>query len=244
MPIDLHGISPNTLDTLVAIARLLDRGLLGLLLEDLRLQQVADLPFSTEITLYDGSERNLLRAHLSQRHSHVSADTRRLLNELATRNRVELSFESGSGSRLHSTLDREGNQAIFFPARLRWQTAASGSQRTRRPVRRLGIVLARTVQDQDILDSAQLLQQADLVAELYVMSVGPLDRNQLNKLYRPGSRICVQANLNCDPATITQLIRQSAYDLLLLPGDCLKGISTQALETALDKAGGQVLVIN
>ena len=47
VPIDLHGINRGTLETLVRIARQLDQGLLGLLLEDIRLQQVADLPFTT-----------------------------------------------------------------------------------------------------------------------------------------------------------------------------------------------------
>ena len=59
VPIDLQGIGRDTLETLVRIARLLDRGLLGLLLEDIRLQQVADLPFTTEITLIGGRERSL-----------------------------------------------------------------------------------------------------------------------------------------------------------------------------------------
>ena len=104
VPIDLQGIGHGALETLVHIARLLDRGLLGLLLEDIRLQQAADLPFATEITLLGGRERSLLRDHLSQRHSLVSTDTRRLLNDLARRDQVELAFENAAGSRLHSAL--------------------------------------------------------------------------------------------------------------------------------------------
>ena len=77
-----------------------------------------------------------------------------------------------------------------------------------------------------------------------MVSVGPLDRSQLNRLYRPGSRICVQANLNCESATMARLIRESPYDLLLLPGDCIRGIAPALLETALDRSAGQVLVIN
>ena len=68
VPIDIHGINRDALETLVRIARQLDRSLLGLMLEDIRLQRVADLPFATEITLAGCHERNLMRAHLSQRH--------------------------------------------------------------------------------------------------------------------------------------------------------------------------------
>lgn len=244
VPIDLHGISRDNLETLVRIARLLDRHLLGLLLEDIRLQQVAELPFATEITLSGGRERSLLRDHLSRHHHLVSTDTRRLLNDLAQRNRVELSFENAAGSRLHTALERGDQLDIFFPARQRWQLVAASRPAPGKAIRRLGIVLARTGQDHKVMEVARLLQQAGLVAEIYVISPGPLDRAQLDRLYRPGSRICVQANLRSDPATIIQLIRQSSYDLLLLPGDCLRGIAPEALETALDRAGGQVLVIN
>ena len=38
VPIDLHGINRHTLEILVRIAHQLDRSLLGLLLEDIRLQ--------------------------------------------------------------------------------------------------------------------------------------------------------------------------------------------------------------
>ena len=243
VPIDLHGISRDALETVVRLARQLDRRLLGLLLEDIRLQQVADLPFATEITLVGGRERSLLRDHLSQRHSLVSTDTRRLLHELATREQVELVFENSSGSRLHTALERDGQLDIFFPARQRWQRAALIRPAGGRPIRRLGIVLAGTEQDARVLGVTRMLLDAQLVAEVYVLSVGPLDRSQLQQLYQPGNRICLQANLHRDPASITRLLRQSHYDLLLLPRDCLQGIATQALDATLDKSGGQVLVI-
>jgi len=244
VPIDLHGVSRGDLETLVRIARQLDRKLLGLLLEDLRLQRVADLPFATEITLGSGRERSLRREQLSQRHSLVSDTTRRELNELAHRDRVELVFETATGDRLHSALQRDGHLDIFFPARQRWRLLAVSRPVQRHAIRRLGIVLADTGQDQKVLDCARLLQQAGLVGELYVIANRALERSRLESLYRPGSRICIQANLHCSPANISRLIHQSAYDLLLVPGDCLRGMEPPVLEAALEKSGSQVLVIN
>jgi hypothetical protein len=43
---------------------------------------------------------------------------------------------------------------------------------------------------------------------------------------------------------MARLIRESPYDLLLLPGDCIRGIAPALLETALDRSAGQVLIIN
>ena len=174
----------------------------------------------------------------------LNADTFIQQVQRVLEDRVELTFENAAGSRLHTALERDGQLDIFFPARQRWQLVAARQPAPGTPIRRLGIVLARAPQDQQVLETARLLQQAGLVAELYVISAGPLERKQLDILYRPGSRICVQANLKCDPATISRLIRQSAYDLLLLPGACVKDIPAEVLESALDKAGGQVLVVN
>ncbi len=244
IPIDLYGVNRDALETLVRIASQLHCSLLGLLLEDIRLQRVADLPFATEITLIGGQERSLLRDHLSQRHTLVTTDTRRLLNELADRNRVELHFENAAGTRLHTALERDGQLDIFFPARQRWQLVAATQPRSGRAIRRLGIVLARSRQDRNVVETTRMLLQAGLVADVYVLSVGPLDRAQEEILYRPGCRICVQANLKCDPTTITSLIRKSPYDLLLLPRDCLRGIEPEVIDAALEKSGGQVLVIN
>jgi nucleotide-binding universal stress UspA family protein len=244
VPIDIYGISRRDLETLVRIARQLNRGLLGLLLDDLRLQQAAALPFATEITLGSGQERSLRQERLARQHGVVSDATRTLLHDLAHRDRVDLVFETATGNRLDSALQRDGQLDIFFPARQRWQllTLTAGAQR--QPIRRLGMLLAETAQDQKVLDCATLMQQAGLVGELYVIAGKPLDQSRLDRLYRPGSRICVQGNLRCTPATLTRLIQQSAYDLLLLPGDALKGIEPPVLEAALEKSGSRVLVIN
>jgi hypothetical protein len=244
VPIDLHGINRSTLETLVRIARQLDRKLLGLMLEDIRLQQVADLPFATEISLLGGRERSLVRDHLSQRQALVTTDTRRTLDELAKRDKVELVFEHAAGSRLHSALERDGSLDIFFPARQRWQRTALVRPVSSRPIRRLGIVLADSPQDQRILEITRALLQAQLIAEVYVLGTGSVARAELASLYLPGSRICLQPRLHCDPASISCLIRQNPYDLLLLPGDCLRDVPAATLDSILDRSGGQVLVIN
>ena len=244
IPIDLHGVNRSTLETLVSIARQLNRGVLGLLLEDTRLQRVADLPFTTEITLSTGRERSLLRDHLSQRHSLVTADTQRILNELAERDRVQLSYEQAVGTRWHTALERDGHLDIFFPARRRWHIASHSQGNSGGSNLRIGLVLANTEQDQRALDAAGMIQQAGLGGDVYVLSQRAPAPHQLQALYRPHSRVSVQSNLPCSPETITGLIRHSPYDLLLLPHDCLIGIAPDQLDAALDKSGAQILVIN
>lgn len=245
IPIDLHGIHRDTLETLVRIARQLDRELLGLLLEDMRLTRVAELPFTTEITLSGGRERSLLRDHLSQRHDQVVADARRLLNELADRDQVELSFEYATGHRLHSALEKSDELDIFFPARQRWHVITTYRDENEAPIKRLGILLDHSEQDEHVLTTAHALIRARLVRDVYVISHRPPDKDQLGPLYQEQvTRICVQSNLDRNPATITRLIRHSPYDLLLLPHNSLRNIPASELDAALEKSGGQVLVIN
>jgi hypothetical protein len=244
VPIDLHGINRSTLETLVRIARQLDRGVLGLLLEDVRLQQVADLPFTSEITLSGGHERSLLRDHLSQRLSLVSADTRRRLSELARRNKVELSFENAAGARWHTALERDGQLDIFFPARQRWHLVGAGYPGRGSIIKRLGVVLPQNHSCARVIDTAGTLVEAGLIGDIYVLSNRPPLPEQLHNLYRPGHQVRLQTNFSCDTANLTALIHHSPYDLLLLPRECLQGIPPDALEAALDKSGGQVLIIN
>jgi len=244
VPIDLHGINRSTLETLIQIARQLDRAVLGLLLEDVRLQQVADLPFTSEITLSSGHERSLLRDHLSQRHSLVGTDTRRLLNELAERHQVELTFEDASGARWHTVLERDGHLDIFFPARQRWHLPESGHPSRSGIIKCMGMVLPQNQPCTRVINTAGALVTAGLVGDIYVLSSRPPLPEQLHNLYRPGHQVRLQTNFSCDAASLTALIQRSPYDLLLLPRDCLQGIPPDVLEAALDKSGGQVLIIN
>ena len=242
VPIDLHGINRGALETLVRIARQMDRALLGLLLEDIRLQRVADLPFTTEITLSGGRERSLLRDHLSQRQSQVSNATRRLLHELAERDRIPLHFEEAAGTRWHTALEKEGELDIFFPARQRWHT--HGTARGQFPIRRLGILLTGSELDQRVLDAASLLLRAGLVGDSYILCRQPPLPEQLHTLYQQGHQVRIQSRIHAAPAEVARLIQQSAYDLLLLNRESLRGIPVEVLDAALEKSGSQVLVVN
>ena len=243
LPIDLYGIEPVTLEALVGIARQLDRGLLGLFLEDHRLRQVADLPFSTEIVLGSGRERGLLRQELARRYSRVAEETRRRLGDLARRHRVELSFQSATGSRWHGALLPDRQLDVFFAPRRHGGRQPPGPL-FRPALGRLGLVLTGGEEDGRTLGVANALLSSGLAGEIYLLSATPPNEDQLQALDRPGARVCVQSNFSLDPGSIASLIRQSNYQLLLLPRSCLGDAPPAALATALDNAWGQVMIIH
>lgn len=244
VPIDLHGINRTTLETLVRIASLLDRKVLGLILEDTRLQQVADLPFTTEITLEGGRERSFLRDHLSQRQSQISTQARRQLDELAASHHVELSFEDARGKRWTSARERDGHQDIFLPPRNHWHGQAHTSGARHYNIRRMGVVLPHGLKDDNVIAVATALVKADLAGDVYLITGRPPLPEQLHALYRRGHQVRLQSNVTCSTENLLGLIRQSPYDLLLLPGASLQDIPPVELDTALDRANGQILIIN
>jgi hypothetical protein len=243
LPIDLHGVDARTLRTLVDIARLLDRNLLGVFLEDQRLQQIADLPFSSEIILSSGRERGLERRELSRRQSRVSADIRHRLDDLARRYRIGLSFEYGAGTRWHSVVQRPTPVDIFFPPRRPWR-ANFQSPVAAMAIPRLGLLLQGDQSDRHTIETATGLIRAGLVRDIYLLCESAVGDEALRALDWKGTRICVQAGLQLNPQTVLALIRQSPCQLLLVPRNLLHAIDTAQLDAALDASSAEVMVIN
>lgn len=243
VPIDAHGINRLTLQNLVAMAQRLDRSLLGLLLDDVRLAQVAALPFAREVLLGTGREQNLPGRYAGAQ-SEIAWRTRQQLDELASRARVELHFESAAGDRLHSLLRRDGQLDIFIPARARWQLVSASYIPRRQRIARLGLVLTGSEQDKELVATAAVLLKLQLPSAIYVHSRGEPSMELLDQLAAGGSRLCIQSNFSATPQELARLIGQSAYDLLLIPRDALPREPSLELEQAIDAAGGQVLLIH
>lgn len=244
IPIDYHGVSPTTLDTLVHIARLLNRRLLGLILDSPRLQRVAQLPFTTEILLASGTERSLARDHLSRYQSQLAAQTRRRLLDLAQQARIELSFENDQGERWHAALARNGESDIFIPPRSRWQNPPTPGRRTSPAIPRLGLFLGGGELDRRLVTTALALEQAGLVGSVYVLSPGKPDLDLCAPLLRARARCYLQSGAPRDAAGVANLIRRSQYDLLIIPRDRIAAIPPAVLDAALEEAGGQVMVVS
>jgi len=244
VPIDNQGVNPATLELLVHIAQQLDRRLLGLILENPRLQRVAELPFTTEILLGSGVERSLERDHLSRHHSQVAADTRRRLLALARQARIELSFEEDRGERWNAALARAGELDIFMLPRRRWQSPDARRTLDGRAIRRLGLLMGNGDFDSRLVTTALALEEAGLVGSVYALYPGKPDTETCSPLLRGRAPCLVQSGAPTDTAALTSLIRRSPYDLLIIGRQRLANIPTQMLDAALEAAGGQVMVVS
>ncbi len=240
VPIDLYGITPVVLKSLVGIARDLNSSLLGLELKDERLQQAATLPFTTEIVLDSGRERGLLPTQLEARHSRAARDTRAGLLTLARQAQVKLVFEQVTGTRLPDLLARYGQLDVFIPPRRRWQLTR---QRARVAIPRVAVLLTGGAGDTRVLQAAQALVDTGEVGELYPLTTGNLGAKAAE--LRPGrTRVLPCASIGHAAGAVERLLRQSPYDLLILPRDCLQQLPPAMAEQILSSSPGQLLLVN
>ncbi|TDG12811.1 hypothetical protein E2F43_14710 [Seongchinamella unica] len=244
VPIDNQGVNSATLELLVHIAQQLDRRLLGLILENPRLQRVAELPFTTEILLGSGVERSLERDHLSRHHGQVAADIRRRLLALARQARIELSFEEDCGERWNAALARAGEQDIFMLPRRRWQFTDARSAVNSRVIARLGLLMGNDELDRRLVTTALALEEAGLVASVYALYPGRPNMETCAPLLLGRARCHVQSGAPTDAASLANLIRRSPYDLLILGRQRLANIPPDILSAALEAAGGQIMVVS
>lgn len=244
VPIDNQGVSPATLELLVHVAQQLDRRLLGLILENPRLQRVAELPFTTEILLGTGVERSLERDHLSRHHSQVAAETRRRLLALARQARIELSFEEDRGERWNAALARADELDIFMLPRRRWQSAGAHASRSRPAIPRLGLLMDGGDLDCRLVTTALALEEAGLVGSVYALYPGKPNMDTCAPLLQGRARCYAQSGAPVDAAGLINLVRRSQYDLLIMGRDRLLNIPAELLDAALEAAGGQVMVVS
>jgi hypothetical protein len=240
VPIDLYGIAPVVLKNLVSIAHSLDCGLLGLVLQDGRLQRAATLPFTTEIVRDSGRERGLLPASVEQHHSRIARDIRSSLHALASKEQVKLEFDQAVGSRLRGVLSRGHEWNVFIPPRSRWQVATLV---TRVAIPRAGVLLTGGDYDVKVLQVAQTLMEAGQVGDIYQLTWGGLSEENSGELLPGRGSVIACTSIGASDSAIVSLLRHCPYDLLILPRDCLNGLSPLLVEQVLDQSPGQVLLV-
>lgn len=241
IPIDIHGVDRPSLETLVGIARELDRGLLALVLENPDLRRVAELPFTTEIVL-TGGERDLRPADVG-RLGRSTRFSQRTLSELARASRVSVSFEDAAGDPLESALLHQDAPDLFLPVRRHWQASGSNFASGRMIQPSLGLVLTGGEEDSAVISGALALQALGHGQDIYLFTANPPDLEQLQLLSKAGARVRLQNTLTPTPQNLCDIIRKSRYSILVLPKSAVTCIPPALRKEALDSAKSQVFMV-
>ena len=242
VPIDAHRVDRPSLETLVGIARELDRGLLALVLENTRLRQVAQLPFTTEIVLAGAGERNLQPEDVSAESSGTRY-IRQTLADLAKQSRVTVNFESAASEMLDTAMLREGMSDIYLPQRQRRGALVTRYTPHRVPRRSLGLLLTGSEEDASVVATACAALSLGGEHDIYLLCADQPTPTHLEMLSRGNTRVCVRSNFKATADNICHLIRQPGYSVKVLPRSVLADIPREKLTPALEAAQGQILLV-
>lgn len=111
-----HYSNKDSLTSLVNMAKLLNASLTGLFVEDSRLLDVANLPFTTEINRFSAEERNLHADTLIRETKKIALEVQNLMMALSEEHQVSWAYSIETGELVSKALSYEGFD-IFFPAR-------------------------------------------------------------------------------------------------------------------------------
>ncbi|WP_236629884.1 hypothetical protein, partial [Pseudohaliea rubra] len=108
----------------------------------------------------------------------------------------------------------------------------------------LGIVLAGVRGDSEAVATANRLAARGGHRDLYVHSNQPWPPAALAGLAVPGLRLHRLPTTALDPPALLRLLRRLRNELLIMPRELLLGLDALALEQAMDRAVGQLLLVD
>ncbi len=113
--VDSGSISVSSMESAVVLASRLQANLCGLFIEDTELLQLANLPFTREITLHTAHSRELSSRSIERNLLARAAEVRESLQALAEMSNVGFSFRTVRGPRLESVFkEAEEYQLILM----------------------------------------------------------------------------------------------------------------------------------
>lgn len=115
--VDAGGFNLSTLEATVLLASYLQADLCGLFIEDTDLLQLANLPFTREITLHTGMSRDLNSSSIESNLMAMAAHMRQTLEALTKISNVGCTFRTVRGPRLESVIkeSEEYQLALMLP---------------------------------------------------------------------------------------------------------------------------------
>jgi len=107
--LDFDDNSSSFIESLVTLASQLQADLCGIFTEDSQLQQIANLPFSREITFPLAHTRNLNSEQIARHLKQHEETLRKLMKEFSQLSNVACSFRTTKGPRIESILRESTN---------------------------------------------------------------------------------------------------------------------------------------
>lgn len=232
--IDIRRLNPGALETVVLVAERVRAGVLGLLVEDDLLRQVAELPFATEVVRSTGEERQLYAGGIRAESERLVAAAQQLLGQLSQARQVSCRFDIRREKPLVRTLITQASDIVLTsPA------AAHSTILHKGTLQRVKLFYDSSEQALRALDMLKGLLQAGLTHVVYLISPQAIPTGLLMELQSLGARVYL-IHLAADSQSLLQhLIDGPAANLQLLPASLADAIDDRALQWALENANTQ-----
>lgn len=236
--VDIRGISRTAVEAMAVLAERIHWGLVGLFVEDLLLQQVAELPFTTEVVRSTGEERGLHAQHLRQRSQQLAGVLRGVFDECALARQVRYRFEV-----------REQRVPVSTPVQQASGLYLVGKRQPGRPARS-GVGRIKLLNDggegaQRALDMVQALVEAGLCREVILVNMGLLSARVPGELSARGARVQLLNEHRDEGRVLRHIVDGPEADLVLTPRSLVQGIDERVLQAAFDNsASGATLLVS
>src|SRR5690606_621821 len=235
--VDIRGISRASIEAMVVLAERIQWGLVGLFVEDLLLQQVAELPFTTEVVRSTGEERDLHAPHLRQHSQQLARALRGLFDECALARQVGYRSEVRE-QRVPVSVLVEQASGLYLPGKR--QPGRPG----RAGVRRVKVLTDGGGGAHRALDMVRALVEAGLCREVILVNMGLLPARLPGELSARGARVQLLNEHREQSQVLRHIVDGPEADLVLVPRPLVRGIDERVLQAACDNSasGGTLLV--
>jgi hypothetical protein len=237
--IDMRGISHQLLDTMVLIAESLETSLVGLFVQDILLQQVAELPFTTEVSRGTGEERELAAPRLQQQLNRQFDALQKYLARQSEARQVRYRMDTSPQKPAFKTLCSPARD-VFLPGRGRAKKTAKADK----PLARVKLFYDGSEQS---LRAWRLLAEwvsRGLTRQAIIVSHQAIPAGLLHELVGRGAKLLLVHSEPTSAALLHDLSDGPVSELQLLPLTLAETLDEQLLERALDysRAGATFVV--
>lgn len=232
--------------SLVALASQLNAELCGLRIEDSDLQQVANLPFSREITFPSASTRNLDRNYIEQQLKHHAEELHKAMLELSKLSNVTYSYKSIKGPRIESLIKEAYGLELIVLLPEKYTLISSGHRQTLDEVINPTIIFYdNSVQARKSARIIQSLANTGSLKHIKVLTVDSVSNNTAHHLFSfPGINTEFQHINSYQLNDTVSLLKSEKIGLVILPMENKLVAQTREIKNILDTLKCPLLLVH
>ncbi len=243
--VDVGGFSLSAMESAVILASRLRADLCGLFIEDAELLELANLPFTREITLHTTQSRALSGSSIERNFIAMASQMRHTLENLAKLSDVVCSFRTIRGTRLESVIrESEDFQLILIFPKKRL-TAPAYQDVTTSNSRPIVLFYDGSTQASSAVKVIKSLNDHKTIKQLLVLATSQTAEAEiLDQLSSTDYRIKFEQVQDYHIADIINRVKKQPAGLVILPLEDILQKQLGGLKTLLDTLSCPLILVS